>query len=467
MTAHTLYEPTLDLITGHRNGMVVLYGRNPDAATPSSFSSSISSSRNSHQEQQRSAATPLMLRPSHHPVTALHCVPLAELEAASMAPGLGCTGGSASFTSVSAAMSARYPPHFADSASSMMRTPSLARQLSTLDDVLLFTGDANGRVLAVRYSRVVTEVMSAAVFTVDRTSSGGGGAALGLGGGGGGGGGSTLLGGAPQPVVNPKEINGLHYRDGYLVISTAAGVLTALRVLDATLADAEAGVGGMPGSGEQGMPGGGGGGGGAGGGGGVRPPPLTIPDNATYVTLLSPASAAAAAAAAAAGGQRPPLPAAGTMRLKTVMLEGCTYAKFGALTAMVSLDWSRQAAGGGGAAGEDAARAGGPAGVGGSVFELSGAISVPGVGGAPPGGGFFASGNYIGGASLSEWGRSVTGQRGGAGGGGEAWPAGALVRRGPWRLLTAHDKGQMLLWDVSHGKLQLMCMIGDPGPAIT
>ena len=79
--------------------------------------------------------------------------------------------------------------------------------------------------------------------------------------------------------------------------------------------------------------------------------------------------------------------------------------------------------------------------------------------------GFFNPNPNLGAASLERWGRE-TPDLGASGGLSSRISRVVPARQGPWRMLSAHANGQLLMWDLTAGRLQLICAIGDQGVPI-
>ncbi|KAG2495761.1 hypothetical protein HYH03_006010 [Edaphochlamys debaryana] len=215
LTACTLYEPCLDLITGHHGGTVLVYGR-PGLQTPAQAAAIAAAAVGTAAAQTAAAAAaaaaaaqagvPLVIRLSRHPVTALHCVPGIELPPPPTA---------AAAAAAAAVATGATPIRSSDGGA---QSPSAPAQplVGSIDDVLLFTGDQSGRVMAVRYNRVQPEVLAATVFTAGKRAVTG------------------KVPGKPPPATTSDPANlritGMLYRGGTLVISTAGEALFSVRV---------------------------------------------------------------------------------------------------------------------------------------------------------------------------------------------------------------------------------------------
>lgn len=396
-TATTLYEPTFDLITGHRNGLVFVYGKVESPAMAL---------------QQMSM--PLRIDVSQDPITALHCVPLIELEAASAAAASlqqsptpaqpaapGAVQGSDAFPA--AAVSSEVTVTQRGAATSPVEPTPAAETVSscTADDVLLFSGTSAGLVKAVRFSRVDTDLLLCSVFLFPRrsqlnnnindssnnnTSNGNG----------------NTRASSSRLAENPcnTEITGLLYRDGYLVV--------------------------------------------------------TNPISMFLVRVVKPPQQPTSNAGAGNDIRRGNFPLTWDI-MDTISLNG-----YDRCTALVAIDWpvpgnSQTTNGHVDRAASDA--------------EVTTAAPIPGGADAMPQSTFLPSWRRVGSqlpgdaavstdggavAAASTVGCAATGRT----------PKFVAARQGPWRMLSAHVSGQLLMWHVSQGKLKLVCTIGQPGPAI-
>ncbi|GLC52106.1 hypothetical protein PLESTB_000583400 [Pleodorina starrii] len=513
VTATALYEPTIDLITGHRGGTVLVYGRVGAvlSASASSLRGGVLSAAAAAATAAQQAGVPLVIRLSRAAVTALHCVPAIELEAASAAAAAAsasaaaaaaaaatspATGGDDNNSTSNGGAAAAAAPAAAPSAEAVATG---AIGCCTADDVLLFTGDALGRVMAVRYSRIQPEVLATTVFTTARRAA------------------SRSANSPPseQPSSNP-EITGLLYRSGCLLVSTATDMYS-IRVVTSPPPPQQQQQPTSSGTGTAGANGNGSGeadgaageaarspGAAANGG---PPPGATLPQS-TSINLLSPATSAMPTQRTASGNALPPAPTSGAaasttaaaaasttaaaasqpagngngsepiirrgaLNLSTTLVDSFPFADFDSCTALVAIDWPVPGAG--------LAPALLPAGSASADVALASASAAPytprRVGSTEASwpqtarAGDFPFGGLAAAAPTS---RNMS--IGGADGGASAAAAAGLppgrspkfvaAKQGPWRMLSAHMNGQLLMWDVTAGRLQLICAIGQPGPPI-
>ncbi|GIL42457.1 hypothetical protein Vafri_424 [Volvox africanus] len=581
VTATALYEPTIDLITGHRGGSVLVYGR-VGAVLSASYGSlrgsSILNTATAAATAAQQAGVPLVIRLSRSPVTALCCVPAIELDAATVtAAAASAVNGASPKGSTSAAAGGPAPKSNGSGSSgaapvdennanvgsrthgTIAATPAMVASGAigscTADDVLLFTGDAQGKVMAVRYSRVQPEVIAANVFQTSKRNLSRNSSNL-----------------APENFSSP-EVTGLLYRSGCLIVSTSAEIYS-IRVLSgpkqSTSSTSSLGGanenGNANGNGEVEAPGGGGV---ASGREGSRPTaattggaaegsnPLpkapgafagnvsgtkgalnrstsasgvggnaaaaaaatqgaTLPQS-TSVNLLSPVTSAVGTRNGASSTQvgssssngvaaatntsvaspngvvpvgggyigNDPIIRRGALSVTTALVDTFPFVEFDSCTALAALDWQMPSSSrlppanstdGAGGAASTAPPGGsgslGPTGLGGGILgglgtpmtetTSLGFLSSSALGGTAPAAA--ANGNADG-AAL------VAADSGSASHNALAVPPGRVPkfvspRQGPWRLLSAHVNGQLLMWDVTACRLQLICAIGQPGPSI-
>ncbi|GFR45345.1 hypothetical protein Agub_g6714 [Astrephomene gubernaculifera] len=460
VTSTTMYEPTIDLITGHKSGSVLVYGRPAGAPLSTGNGNGASPRAASAATAAALAGFPLIIRLSRFPVTALHAVPGVELDAATIAAAAAASPVS---TGGAAQVSAGGAPAVA-AGSNLITSGSV-------DDVLLYTGDAAGRVMAIRYNRTTPDLTAATVFTAaKRTASG-----------------RNLGPSSLDPFST--AITGLLYRGSYLVVCTANHNLHAIKVLSASpppstttsfdIATARSVIG-SPRAGEA--PGGGLHGAdslanpttpGAGSSAAPGTPGAGLPVTSS-VNLLTPAGSTLSRAGTLAHGNGSVLAPGGggsgsgggaqegatgttigTIRkgplgLTTAVVDIYSFAVYGDCTEMVSIDWGSNAANGsmdGAIPGADAAGA-----------------SEEGDGGFGPYPNFFGTSPAAGTGSMM---RGAWMTDGGASAANNGRRSRTLTaRRGPWRMLTSHQNGQLLMWDLAAGRLQLICTIGETGSSI-
>ncbi|GLI70654.1 hypothetical protein VaNZ11_015590, partial [Volvox africanus] len=580
VTATALYEPTIDLITGHRGGSVLVYGR-VGAVLSASYGSlrgsSVLNTATAAATAAQQAGVPLVVRLSRSPVTALCCVPAIELDAATVtAAAASAVNGASPKGSTSAAGGPAAKSNGSGSGGvasvdennanvgsrthgAIAATPAMiasgAIGSCTADDVLLFTGDAQGKVMAVRYSRVQPEVIAANVFQTSKRNLSRNSSNL-----------------APENFSSP-EVTGLLYRSGCLIVSTSAEIYS-IRVLSGPKQSTSSpnSLGGANengnanGNGEVEAPGGGGV---ASGREGSRPTAATtggaaegnnllpkasgaFPSNgssakgalnrstsasgvggsaaaaaaatqgatlpqSTSVNLLSPVTSAVGTRHGASGTQvgssssnggaattntsvgspngvvpvgggyigNDPIIRRGALSVTTALVDTFPFVEFDSCTALAALDWqmpsssrlpaANPADGAGGAASTAPPGGSGSLGPPGHSGGILGSLGTPMTETTPLG---FLSSSALGGTAPAavangnaDGAALVAADSGSASHSALAVPPGRVPkfvspRQGPWRLLSAHVNGQLLMWDVTACRLQLICAIGQPGPSI-